>query len=490
MISIYFIYLNVLKLLRTQKESIILYANNASVAILNFLSIAFLSHVLIPQDYGIYRYMLMIVSICVALGSLGFAQAIFYYIYQAVDKAEEYSYLNASRVSIIFSSVVSIVAFYLLIEILPVSENKFAFERFYVILIGVIFTGIIQSIELNVFLKNQHTWFYFTNIISSYVIRVVLFYIAYLHQATLFTYLNIWFLNALLSTVVNQLYLEYLYESVKFKISRSHVIQIIKYSFPIGMALFFGVVLVQVDRVVLTYLFKDPIKLAIVSNGNFEVPIITAFYASFYTIAFPKMLKAYESGNNSEMLSFRHEYQKNVAILLFPIVLAFIFFSPEIITIVFGDYYLESAKLFTVFAITFLFRFTSYHDLFMVTKKTKYVAYIQAIELVVHVILTFVFIQMFDVIGASIAVLVTNILYFVVASILGAKAANVSFNQLYPYSNLLKQLFVSLLILLPFYFLVVWLGILLLKVLFICMYTIISIAALYYINNKQDVATV
>lgn len=479
-----------LKLLRTQKESILLYANNASVAILNFLSIAFLSHVLIPQDYGIYRYMLMIVSICVALGSLGFAQAIFYYIYQAVDRAEEYAYLNACRISILFSTIVSISAFYLLIEILPVSESNFAFERYYGIIIGVIFTGIIQSIELNVFLKNQHTWFYFTNIISSYIIRVVLFYIAYLHQATLFTYLNIWFLNTLLSTVVNQLYLEYLYESVKFKISRTHIIQIIKYSFPIGMALFFGVVLVQVDRVVLTYLFKDPIKLAIVSNGNFEVPIITAFYASFYTIAFPKMLKAYESGNNTKMLSFRHEYQKNVAILLFPIVVAFIFFSTEIITVVFGDYYIESAKLFTVFAITFLFRFTSYHDLFMVTKKTKFVAYIQAIELLVHVLLTITFIRMFDVIGASIAALLTNVLYFSVASYLGAKSANVSIKQLYPYSNLLKQLAVALLILLPFYFIINWIDLLWLKVLLICVYTIISIVALYYINNKQNVAEV
>lgn len=476
-----------LKLLRTQKESIILYANNASVAILNFLSIAFLSHVLIPQDYGVYRYMLMLVSICVALGSLGFAQAIFYYIYQAASRAEEYAYLNASRICLLISFIVSVLAFYIFIEVLPVSENTFTFNRFYGILIGVIFTGIIQSIELNVFLKNQHTWFYFTNIISSYIIRLILFYVAYLYQGTLFTYLNIWFLNAVLSTIVNQLYLEYLYESEKFKLSVEYILQIIKYSFPIGMALFFGVILVQVDRVVLTYLFKDPIKLAIVSNGNFEVPIITAFYASFYTIAFPKMLKAYESNNTEDMLAYRHEYQKNVAILLFPIVLSFIFFSSDIITLIFGNYYIDSAKLFSIFAITFLFRFTSYHDLFMVTKKTKYVAYIQAIELIVHIFLTFIFIRMFDIIGASIAVLLTNVLYFIVASLLGAKAAKVSIKQLYPYSNLFKQILVSLLILIPFYFIVNYINSTIIKVIFISVYTLINIIALYHINNKQDV---
>lgn len=475
------------KLFRAHKESIILYANNASVAILNFLSIAFLSHILIPNDYGMYRYMLMLVSICISLGSLGFSQAVFYYIYQAANKAEEYAYINANRIAILMSFALSVALFYLISKILPIADNTFAIDRYNGLLIAVIFAGIVQSIELNIFLKNHKTWFYFTNIICSYIIRLTLFYVAYLSQASLFTYVNIWFLNSLLSIVINQIYIEILYDSQKFRISKLFIKQVIMYSLPIGAGLFFGVLLSQVDRVVLTYLFKDPVKLAIVSNGNFEVPIITAFYTSFYTIAFPKMLYAYNSGNKHEMLFYRHEYQRVVAILLFPIVLSFIFFSQEIITIVFGNYYVESVKLFTVYAITFLFRFTSYHDLFMVTKKTKYIAYIQAIELVVHIILTFVFINMFDIIGASIAVLVTNIMYFAVASYLGAKAADVPFFKLYPFKNLLKQILISLLLLLPFYLLIDAINTQWLKVVLIIIYTITNILTLYYINNKSDV---
>ncbi len=259
---------------------------------------------------------------------------------------------------------------------------------------------------------------------------------------------------------------------------------------PLGIALFFGVLLVQVDRVVLTYLFKDPIKLAIISNGNFEVPLITAFYASFSTIAFPKMLKAFNANNKIDMLKYRYEYQINVALLLFPIVLAFIFFSTEIMRVVFGEYYISSAKLFSVYSITFLFRFTSYHDLFLITKKTKYIAYIQAAELIFHIILTYVFIQMFSLIGASIAVLVTNLFYFLIASYLGSKVIEMPLTSLYPYKRLLMMLIISTVILLPFYWLINNVDALYLKVVFIAVYTLINIVTLYFINSKQNVATV
>lgn len=476
--------------IRNQKESILLYANNASVAVLNFISIAFLSHVLLPHDYGSYKYMFMIISICVALGSLGFSQAVFYYIYQAENKVEEYAYLNASRACLLLSFGVSVISFYLLNYFLTVDQSGTSFNEFYGLLIGIIFSGIFQSVELNVFLKNRHSWFYFTNIISSFIIRLVLFYVAYLYQSDLFTYVNIWFLNALLSTLVNQLYLEYIYEGAKFKLPKKYIVQVIKYSMPIGLALFFGVVLVQVDRVVLTYLFKDPVKLAIISNGNFEVPLITAFYASFSTIAFPKMMKAFEANNKLDMLKYRHEYQINVALLLFPIVLAFIFFSKDIMIVVFGDFYVNSAKLFSVYAITFLFRFTSYHDLFLISKKTKFIAYIQAAELIFHVVLTYVFIQMFDLIGASIAVLTTNIIYFIVASYLGSKAVNVPMNLLYPYKKLIYLFLTTLLILIPFYFIVNYISLTYLKVIFISTFTILSIIVLYILNSKQNASAI
>ncbi len=432
----------------------------------------------------------MIISICVALGSLGFSQAVFYYIYQAVDKVEEYAYLNASRFCLILSFGVSVISFYILNNLLTIDQSSYSFNKFYGLLIGIIFSGIVQSVELNVFLKNKCSWFYFTNIISSYTIRLILFYVAYLYQADLFTYVNIWFLNALLSTLINQLYLEFLYQGAPFKLSKQYIAQIIKYSMPLGIALFFGVLLVQVDRVVLTYLFKDPIKLAIISNGNFEVPLITAFYASFSTIAFPKMLKAFNANNKIDMLKYRYEYQINVALLLFPIVLAFIFFSTEIMRVVFGEYYISSAKLFSVYSITFLFRFTSYHDLFLITKKTKYIAYIQAAELIFHIILTYVFIQMFSLIGASIAVLVTNLFYFLIASYLGSKVIEMPLTSLYPYKRLLMMLIISTVILLPFYWLINNVGALYLKVVFIAVYTLINIVTLYFINSKQNVATV
>lgn len=470
--------------LKLQKESLFLYLNNALVAILSFASIAILSHYLIPYEYGKFRYALSLVNISTSIGALGLAQSIYYFLNSSTNKNEEYQYINASRVILLFTSLLAGFVLFLITIAFPLPGfNINLFNIFLIVLISVL-----QITELNIFIKNKFTFYYFTNIISSYIIRIALFYYAYTENVKLDVYIQIWLFNVLLSAFINQIFIEYIYKNEKFVLLISKIKDLWKYSLPIGLGLFFGIVLGQTDRYIVISFFKDAEKLAILSNANFEIPIISALYTSFFTIAFPGMLKAFENKDVHSLISQRHNYQLNVSSILFPICIALIVFSTEILTFLFGDFYHKSATLFAIYSITYFFRFTSYHDLFLISGRTKFIAYIQAVEMFFHILLCTLFIYWFDVLGASIAVLVTNFLYFLVSSYLGAKTCKIPLHKLYPNKQLLFNLLISIVVVSPFYLIIHLQENLYLKIIFIAVYCTFATLTLFYLqfNKKKN----
>ena len=240
------------------------------------------------------------------------------------------------------------------------------------------------------------------------------------------------------------------------------------------------------DKLVLSLLLKDPISIARISNGNFEVPLITVFYTSFSAIAFPLMLKEFNNNNIAGFLEIRRKYQKEVVLILFPIVLALISWAPPIISLAFGSFYASSAVFFVIYAATFFYRFSSYHDVFLITGKTKYISYIQGIELVFHVVLTYVLVRQFGLIGASIAHLITNTIYVYVCTLISKLILKVRMIDVLPFWYLYKIFFVAAIIMFPFYFISEYFNNNIVKFVFAGLYVVVCILLLYKLESKKS----
>ncbi len=470
---------------KSNKESFQLYLGSSIISVFNFISIALLSHFLIPAEYGSFRYILLFVSLAVAVGSMGFAQSIYYYLQKSSNAQQGYNYINALRVGMLLSTAIVVLLMFAYQLVFPGTRTFLDWNRYNSWIILLIIPGVFQSVELNIFLSIRKMGVYFVNTLSMLSIKLALIVIAYTVKASLIHYVFLLSITGLLPTLFNNVYLERYFKNEKFQLHFNYLKEIWKYGLPIGIGLLFGIIMSQTDKIILSYLFNNPESIAIVSNGNFEVPLITVFYTSFSAIAFPYMLKAYQQNNIAELIAIRKNYQKEVVLILFPIVVSLIAWAPSFISLAFGSYYQQSATLFAVYALSFFLRFNSYHDIFLITNKTKYISIIQGIEMLFHIVLTFILIKIYGILGASLAAVITNVVYAFVCIYLSKIILNVKMIDVVPFWYLYKIAFIAAGIMFPFYFLSLVFDMHLLKLLLAAIYVVVCILTLYKVEAPK-----
>lgn len=469
----------------SNKESFQLYFGNSLISVFNFLVIALLSHFLIPNEYGSFRYILMIVSIAVSLGSFGFTQSIYYFLIKSTNAQQAYNYINALRLGLIIGSFIVVLGLFLYQFIFQSAFIFLDWHRYNFWVILLIIPSIFQSVELNVFLSMKRTGVYFINTLTALTIKLALIFIAFTIKASLIHYLLILGITGLLPIIFNNIYIEKMFREESFNINWNALKQLWSYGLPIGIGLFFGIIMSHTDKLILTVLLKDPVNIARISNGNFEIPLITVFYTSFSAIAFPLMMKEYNSNNIPAFLEIRRNYQKEVVLILFPIVLALISWAPSLTILAFGYFYQSSAVFFAIYAVTFFYRFSSYHDIFLITGKTKYISIIQGLELLFHVVLTYFLVRQYGLIGASIAHLITNTIYVYVCTLISKLILNVTMLDVIPFWYLYKIFFIAAVLMFPFYFLSEYFENNFVKLLFAGVYVVFSILILYKLETKK-----
>ncbi|MFN3327625.1 MAG: polysaccharide biosynthesis C-terminal domain-containing protein [Fervidobacterium pennivorans] len=132
-----------------------------------------------------------------------------------------------------------------------------------------------------------------------------------------------------------------------------------------------------------------------------------------------------------------------------------------------------------MYAITFFLRFNSYHDIFLITNKTKYISIIQGIEMIFHIALTYAFIKLFGLIGASIAAVLTNLIYAFVCIYISKNLLKVRMIDVVPFWYLYKIVFIAAAIMFPFYFLSLLFNSDLIKIMVAALYIVSCILILY-----------
>ena len=435
--------------IQSNKEAMLLYVGNSFVTLSSFLIIALLSHFLPIETYGIYRFIITISTLAITLGSLGFANALYYYLSSA-NFSQHQSKINSNRLGLIIMSMITLFLMKLISFFFFEKLADFQLAQYEWVIAGIVCIGILQSNELHIFLINKKIKVYLVITLSVIILRIASLFIAYYQHWTLLDLLNLHLMWSFISLLVNQILINRFNQIRQLQINWKEIFEQFQYGFPIGLGLFFGVVLINADRIMLSAFYPDPAQFAILSNGNFEVPIITQFYISFSTIALPVMIEAYKQKDFQQFFQIRSTYQQEIIMILFPIVFALINWSGPIIRIIFGQNYTESAALFAVFASSFFIRFTSHHDVFLASNQTKYISIIQGIELIFHLILTYVLLNKFGMIGASYAYLITNIFYFIFTSYYSAKIMGVSVWKIHNWKRMPANLLLCGIILLAF----------------------------------------
>ena len=226
----------------------------------------------------------------------------------------------------------------------------------------------------------------------------------------------------------------------------------IAYGFPLGIGTMVGAISKNVDRTMVS-MYCPTEQYAVFENGAFELPliaIVTGSMASILLVDYRKMLAEDRKG---EILPLLHKAAIKSGTILIPAMIFLICVAPEFLVCLFGSEYRESAVVFRVYLLLLPVRCLVFGSIGLAAGKTKLLALVPVVTLLVNIVLNYFAISFFGSVGAAIATVVC--IYLVSATgrlIIARKVLECRALEFIPWSDF-ARLFLASSVAVPFLYL-------------------------------------
>ncbi|KZX14336.1 flippase [Methanobrevibacter curvatus] len=195
----------------------------------------------------------------------------------------------------------------------------------------------------------------------------------------------------------------------------------IKKSLPFGLTNFFTTIYFLMDTVMLVVISGD-FATGIYSSAYKVIFVFTALYSTYTIVIFPLFSKFYR--DSSDFLKFTYEKSmKYLLMVSLPICVLISFYAGDVISLIYKSEYILSAEVIKIliWCLPFLFINGLYTQLLNSSFHEKTVTKINIIACVFNVIVNYILIIHFSFIGASIAVVLINMLIFILFNYIVSK---------------------------------------------------------------------
>lgn len=140
----------------------------------------------------------------------------------------------------------------------------------------------------------------------------------------------------------------------------------VRFGVPLGIATLVGSVAVSLDQVLVSALCP-PEEFAVFVNGAIEIPLIGVITGSVTSVLIVDYRRFHRAGQTSDLVSLIHTATKKCALLLFP-AMAFLFcMAPELMCLLFGQAYADSAIPFRIYLLNMPVRIFTFGALLQAT---------------------------------------------------------------------------------------------------------------------------
>ena len=221
------------------------------------------------------------------------------------------------------------------------------------------------------------------------------------------------------------------------------------YGLPLGLSTAVGVIFRNVDRAMVSS-FCEIEQFAIFDRGAMELPLIGVITGSMTAILLVDYKVMFSSGKMEEVLPLLHRAVEKSAIMLMPMMCFLFLLAPEFMVCMFGQEYLESHKIFRVYLLLLPCRTLVFGSIALAAGKTKELALIPMVALVINVFLNFFAIKTFGYIGSAFATVF--VIYFISnlgRALLARKVLGCTLIEFLPFKIIGKAFLLSFLSLVP-----------------------------------------
>lgn len=181
-------------------------------------------------------------------------------------------------------------------------------------------------------------------------------------------------------------------------LTKEFFIKIIKQGFPLYLATFIGSITTNLGLLMVQF-FEDTKTFAIFSVGAIEIPIFAMLSASFSQKIYPDLVKLISNEKNDEAKKLWINTTIKVSYITYPMIAILMFFSKEIIFLIYKQDYSQSIPLFKTFLLIGLFRNNYYGALITASGKSTIIFKYSIFTLLLNSILSLVFYYFFGIKG-------------------------------------------------------------------------------------------
>ncbi len=208
----------------------------------------------------------------------------------------------------------------------------------------------------------------------------------------------------------------------KFYISKKILLTIFKYSLPIVLVGIFGILNLNIDKILLPYLINsdDPFRELAIYGANFKIGVLMALFTQSFRLAFePFFFKEGKDKDSKTVYSEVLKYFTFLGMLIFLGVMLFI----DIVNIILTPDYVEGNVIIPFILLSQLF-FGIYYSLslwYKLTDRTIFGFYMSLSGFLINLAGIIILVPLYGYIGAAVSIFVSFSVITVISYILGQK---------------------------------------------------------------------
>jgi len=209
--------------------------------------------------------------------------------------------------------------------------------------------------------------------------------------------------------------------------------QILGYGLPMSIALIIGTFYKTLDKLLVS-MFETPEVFAAFVNGAMELPFISLITGSAAVIITPEITRLYRDKRQSQAIDlFQRSAQKCAAVLI-PVGGGLFLVAPELIVLLYGPTFEDSAFYFRLYLLVLPARAVMYGVLFQAAAKPQYMLTSSILALGTNAGLSVILIILMGPMGAALATIIVLYIVVVPYSIyMASKLYSISPSMLLPY---------------------------------------------------------
>lgn len=404
----------------------------------SIFSTAILSRYLDKTEYGTYRQIIYIYNTLIVIFAAGLPRIYAYYLPRYNIAQGKDIVKKVTNILFLAGSVFSIFLFTsseLIADVLRNPELGRGLKWFSPIPMLMLPTlgleGIFSSYKKAIYIAIYNTISRLL-ILLFIVLPVLLFYDSYV--SAIFGWIAA-------SVVI--LFIAYLFKGIPFKgitkeESGLNIKEILTYSLPLAGASIAGIAIKAADQFYVSRYFGTEI-FAEFANGFIELPfayMITGATATILLPLFSKIIQ--ENSNKDDLVALWQNALNKSSVIIYPMLIYCMFFSKEIVTVLYSERYSDSAIYFTIAMIINFFNVIVFTPLLLALGETKFYAKIHIIFAFSSWILGYLGVITFNSPVAIAVLSVTNSICLILVSFkFTANKLKIPYLQLFPIYRLL-----------------------------------------------------